>query len=644
MPLQHLEMANFCLDYLLSPALALSASEEEMEQRTKDGYFALHDYASIYFFNHLSYVAKSCAEGSDTVQKDLSVRCQSFVERYEISRHSRFSDQEDNPINVAQFVGSISDNARDRNKCYDIEWRTLRIRRVLEDYVKTLRSNTEAYHTALAMYGIRIFKCRKVDCRFYFEGFATRSERDAHADRHDRPYMCDHRGCPFQSLGFGSKVQLEKHIQNNHAVTDDAVCTFPGLHKIHDDTIFKAAARGDVTAVKDFLDQGAAIDQPSRPQGGETPLILAARNSQLNVCKLLLERGADVNFLESGASTKTTAIHAAVISGDIEILQCVLATKDVNPNQQDRFHYTPLMLAAKNGSSAMVKLLIDSKRVDFNYENEQALGLSDSDDVIDLLINCTNKETIQNYLFYNYHGSPILIKTLLRLGTWEVLLKESDERGDGLLHTAINFGSYRAAKLLVQLGKFKLDFVGSDTGLTPLSRVMHPMVTLMEEDWLRQDREDVIKMLIASEKVNLDTVDKQGQTPLSRAAESGNLNIVNVLLATGKVTVNTVDPKRRTPFSRAVQRGHKGIIQRFLATGKVDINTKDATGKTILGYALDSTRLEVAELLLRYEDARLNGGNIDEKTWDFFGAAERLHRIGAINDVDFRRLLGQMIG
>ncbi|KAI4216632.1 MAG: hypothetical protein LQ351_001121 [Letrouitia transgressa] len=786
-PLQHLEMANFCLDYLLSSPLASWASEDETEQRTKDGYFAFHDYASVYCFNHLSYAAENCAEGNDTVQKDLLVRCKSFVERYKIPRHSRFSDQEDIPVNIAQFVGSISDNARDRNKRFDIEWRTLRIRRVLEDYVESFQSSTGTYDAALDMYGASLPDQKETLMQI---GMIDLIRAIIAAVR-------------FQSLGFESENQLEKHRKSNHAATDDAVCAFPNLRNINGDTIFKAAARGDVTAVKVFLDQGAAIDHPSRPQGGETPLILAVRNSQLNVCKLLLERGADVNF-SGPKGRRTSAIHAAVISGNIEMLQCLLATKDVhpnqpdgsgntplttavisgnikmlqyllatkdvnpnqvdgsgntplttavtsgniemlqcllatkdvypnqpdgsgntplttavisgniemlqcllatkdvnpnqvgwygnaplttavtsgnietlqcllatkdvhpnqpdgsgntplttavtsgniemlqcllatkdvNPNQVDGSGNTPLMTAAKNGLSTMVKLLIDSERVDvnrINYKNHCALGLSSSDDVCDILIKYTNDVTI-----LHTNMSPRSIKGLLRTGTGEALLKESDERGDGLLHAALDIHDYESAKLLIQSGRFKLDFVNSLTGLTPLFRCVYS--DLIDDDARgQQDREDIFEMLVASGKVNLDAVDKEGWTILGTAVEIGNIYGANVLLATGRVAVNIIDPEGRTSFSRAVELDYKKIIQSFLATGQVDINTIDATGKTVLGYALDPLELEVAQWLLKYQVTRLNGG-IDEETWNLFDAAERLHEVGAIDEVDFQML------
>ncbi|KAL9608549.1 MAG: hypothetical protein Q9167_006625 [Letrouitia subvulpina] len=637
MPLQHLEMANFCLDYLLSAPLGLSASEEEVEQRTKDGYFAFHDYASVHLFDHLFYVVENCVEGDDTVQKDLSFRCQSFIERYEISEQCLSSYQKHNPIHIAQFIRSISENARERNKSYDIEWRTLRIRRILEGYVERLQPTNEAYDVALDMYGVRVFKCRKVDCQFYFKGFATRSERDSHMDRHDRPYMCDQRGCPFQSLGFESKDQLEKHTKNNHVIIDDTVCTFPKLHNIRGDTIFKAIARDDFTAIKDILDQGAAVDQTSRPQSGDTPLILAARNSQSNVCKLLLERGADVNFYRP-SGMYITAIHAAVTSGNIETLQCLLASKDVNPDQPDWSGNTPLLIAAEKGPSAMVKLLIDSKRVNvdkFNARCHCALSLSIwSDDLFDLLINYTHEETIRKILDYNI--SPRLIKSLLRTDKGGVWLKEFDERGRGLIHTAIDIGDYKSAKLLIQLGKFKLNSMAAGKcglDLTPLGRLME--LSWKERD--QPDREDTIKMLIALEKVNPDTVTEQDGTSLARVVQRGDLSTVTMLLATGKVDINAIDFEGRTPFSRAVEFGNKEIIEAFLATGKVNIDKRGHNWETMLSSALASHRVDEAKWLLRYKDANLNGGTINEETWDIYDAAKRLHKAGAIDYVDFQR-------
>ncbi|MDV6166981.1 ankyrin repeat domain-containing protein [Flavobacterium sp. DG1-102-2] len=52
-----------------------------------------------------------------------------------------------------------------------------------------------------------------------------------------------------------------------------------------------AIAKGDVAAVKKFIEYGADIHEKSN---GMTPLMIAARYNQVEIVKLLLSKGADV--------------------------------------------------------------------------------------------------------------------------------------------------------------------------------------------------------------------------------------------------------------------------------------------------------------------------------------------------------------
>ena len=116
-----------------------------------------------------------------------------------------------------------------------------------------------------------------------------------------------------------------------------------------------AALAGDVAKVRALLDAGVPVDSPA-PRHGQTALILAASKGRLDVVKLLVERGADVNarerffgqtpvkdalrseavpvalyLLQHGAKDAADALDYAVEKADLEVAKAALATGLVEP-------------------------------------------------------------------------------------------------------------------------------------------------------------------------------------------------------------------------------------------------------------------------------------------------------------------------
>lgn len=89
------------------------------------------------------------------------------------------------------------------------------------------------------------------------------------------------------ALGFYS-TNVEAHQLKSiyHLAESDVV-------KVDHSPICKAVIKGDVEAVRKFLEYGVNVNETSN---GLTPLMLAARFNNVEIVKLLLQNGADKRF------------------------------------------------------------------------------------------------------------------------------------------------------------------------------------------------------------------------------------------------------------------------------------------------------------------------------------------------------------
>jgi len=167
---------------------------------------------------------------------------------------------------------------------------------------------------------------------------------------------------------------------------------FPGSQvvaaPIHD-----AVSSGNVDAVYALM--GPELDIDERTSNGMTATQLAVNNENLEILKILIDNGVDVNasstrlkiaplhiaarrghvemvnlLLASGADVNqpdhegASALHFAVRSGNNEIAE-LLIINGAEVNARDNEEYTPLHNAAWNGHLQSVELLVD-KGADIN--------------------------------------------------------------------------------------------------------------------------------------------------------------------------------------------------------------------------------------------------------------------------------------
>jgi len=126
------------------------------------------------------------------------------------------------------------------------------------------------------------------------------------------------------------------------ALTDDEQVEFMG-----------AVTEGNVKIVKKYLDAGTV--QVNDIFFAWTPLLSAASKGQLEVVKVLAERGANLNYQHP--ITKLTAVAYATYDSNYEMLEYLLQ-KGADPNIKARGGVSMVRLARDEGNDKIVALLM----------------------------------------------------------------------------------------------------------------------------------------------------------------------------------------------------------------------------------------------------------------------------------------------
>jgi hypothetical protein len=244
-------MTLLCLHYLTFECFEEQGDFDSRSQFAEEGYFAFQDYAVAHWTDHLLALVESAKDNTRNEpidDRETSGAFIIFADRFHVDLALLQMDETSFPdcdrfwsLECFHIMSTIwrhaksfrahIDDRRDEASLPSLGRSLKKNRKALEDLTRSAAKNGDKMATLKDLYGAQWFKCSRLSCYYFHEGFDSESLRQAHYDRHDRPFRCEEEDCPAAAFGFGSLKELDKHKRNMHPGIGKLSSTFARLKK-----------------------------------------------------------------------------------------------------------------------------------------------------------------------------------------------------------------------------------------------------------------------------------------------------------------------------------------------------------------------------------------------------------------------------
>ncbi|KAI0861632.1 hypothetical protein F4860DRAFT_475705 [Xylaria cubensis] len=224
-------LAIVSIGYLTLPQLDIDRQEvDESYSNLVNGTYSFYDYASACWAMHLQDGISELKPSAELTQ--LLESLEIFIDIHWSRTHK--------PLQDLKRVRSSLESVR-TSECFDkivyaVGWAkrqsskygqgpspdealdlwqvTKKVRSVLED----ARPSDDEEQKLRRFYGLHWFKCPRVNCLRYYQGFSTLEERQHHLNKHERPFLCYITGCHMEVFGYATSNELKQHLLKYHGI------------------------------------------------------------------------------------------------------------------------------------------------------------------------------------------------------------------------------------------------------------------------------------------------------------------------------------------------------------------------------------------------------------------------------------------
>lgn len=232
-----------------------------MQEFIKTGSYSFAEYAIAYWAEHLLNVITSVnvpnlellaisirgflkAHFSSTAPKQaIPKRIEKLMDRYQTYEFHNDLGQAITLLEARKLSNPKNENVINNLGLEEI---LSRIRSLMES-MSILKEHKESLQK---IYGTNIFKCPRIDCKGFFEGFLEWDGCQQHQKRHDRQFYCTFEGCVAAKSGFTSSRELGRHFERLHGCSGTP--SFPCYQIPHHSAIKEAIKDANIPIIEMF--------------------------------------------------------------------------------------------------------------------------------------------------------------------------------------------------------------------------------------------------------------------------------------------------------------------------------------------------------------------------------------------------------